>query len=91
MYEIENSSNLESYQKIQNFFKKHKIFIATISLNCKLKAKNEKDNVVIDIDSFAQNVALKENGIVSTKFGKRKKPASKRAIISVKAKKETKC
>lgn len=85
---IEDSVTMESYEEAKKFLKDKKISISTITLDCKLKGPNKKDTVVIDVDTFAKNVTLNEEGIVSVKFGNRKDPATNRTIVIIKAKKK---
>ncbi|MEM0354146.1 MAG: hypothetical protein QXW79_01055 [Thermoplasmata archaeon] len=77
-----NTNNLvRSYEEAKKFLQKHHILISTITLDCKL-------HTLIDIDSFARNVTLREDGIVSVKFGNRKNPAVNRTIVLLKNKKK---
>lgn len=78
---IVSGSTIQSYIEAKQFLKDHKISISTITLDCKLKT-------LIDVDKFAKNVVLKEDGIVSVKFGNRKDPATNRTIVIIKAKKK---
>ena len=85
--DIDNITNSVSDEKIIKFYleqKKfladHDIVISTITLDCKL-------HTLIDIDKFALNVSLRENEIVSVKYGNRKDPATNRTIVVIKAKK----
>nr|AEX62866.1 TATA-box-binding protein-like protein [Moumouvirus Monve] len=71
---IENIQNyINAYNDTKNFLKNHKISVSTITLDCKL-------GTLIDVDKFAKYVVLKENEIVSVKFGNRNDPATNRII-----------
>lgn len=72
---------IETYQAEKNFLKDHGITISTITLDCKL-------HTPIDVDKFAKNVVLREDEIVSVKFGNRKDPATNRTIVVIKNKKK---
>ena len=76
-----NCTILESYIKAKQFLENKKITISTITLDCKL-------HTLIDIDLFAKNVILSEEGIVSIKFGNRKDMATNRTIVVIKTKKK---
>lgn len=76
-----NKLTLERYNNEKKFLEEHKIIISTITLDCKLHTS-------IDVDKFAKNVVLKENEIVSVKFGNRKDPATNRTIVVIKTKKK---
>lgn len=71
----------KSYVEAKKFLCEHGITISTITLDCKL-------HTLIDVDKFAKNVALREDEIVSVKFGNRKDPATNRTIIVLKPKKK---
>lgn len=72
---------IESYIETKQFLKDHNITISTITLDCKL-------HTLIDVDKFAKNVILREDEIVSVKFGNRKDPATNRTIVVLKTKKK---
>lgn len=72
---------IETYQSEKKFLKDHGITISTITLDCKL-------HTPIDVDKFAKNVILREDEIVSVKFGNRKDPATNRTIVVIKNKKK---
>ena len=74
-----NNTSLQSYIDSKKFLADNKIKISTITLDCKL-------GVVIDIDKLAKYVVLREDGIVSIKYGDRKNPATNRTIVAVKKK-----
>jgi TATA-box binding protein (TBP) (component of TFIID and TFIIIB) len=76
-----NKIAIESYLEAKQFLKDHNITISTITLDCKL-------HTLIDVDKFAKNVILKEDEIVSVKFGNRKDPATNRTIVVLKNKKK---
>lgn len=80
-YAKDNSLIIESYQSAKKFLNDHKISISTITLNCNL-------HTLVDIDKFAEYVVLKEDEIVSVKFGNRKDPATNRTIVFIKPKKK---
>ena len=65
----------------KQFLKDHGISISTITLDCKL-------HTLIDVDKFAKNVVLREDEIVSVKFGNRKDIATNRTIVIIKSKKK---
>lgn len=71
----------KSYIEAKKFLNDHNIKISTITLDCKL-------GTLIDVDLFAKNVILKEDQIVSVKFGNRNDPATNRTIVVLKAKKK---
>lgn len=72
---------MDSYLEAKDFLKKNNILISTITLDCKL-------HTLIDVDVFAKNVVLREDEIVSVKFGNRKDAATNRTIIVLKNKKK---
>jgi TATA-box binding protein (TBP) (component of TFIID and TFIIIB) len=76
-----NKNVINSYFEAKQFLQDHGITISTITLDCKL-------HTLIDVDKFAKNVILKEDGIVSIKFGNRKDPATNRTIVVLKTKKK---
>lgn len=76
-----NKTAMQSYLEAKQFLKDNNITISTITLDCKL-------HTLIDVDKFAKNVILKEDGIVSIKFGNRKDPATNRTIVVLKTKKK---
>ena len=82
-HNIDNVSKMaiSSYLEAKQFLKNHNITISTITLDCKL-------HTLIDVDIFAKNVTLKEDEIVSVKFGNRKDPATNRTIVVLKTKKK---
>ncbi|MEM3062341.1 MAG: hypothetical protein QW303_02175 [Nitrososphaerota archaeon] len=79
--ENDTKNLVRSYKEARKFLQEHRILISTITLDCKL-------HTLIDIDSFARNVVLREDGIVSVKFGNRKNPAVNRTIVFLKNKKK---
>ncbi|AVL94749.1 TATA-box binding protein [Moumouvirus australiensis] len=81
---VENVQNyINAYNDTKNFLKNHNILVSTITLDCKL-------GTLIDVDKFAKYVVLKENEIVSVKFGNRNDPATNRIIpaANIKTKKK---
>lgn len=66
--------HIKSYVESKQFLSDHGIKISTISLDCKL-------GTLVNINNFSKYVVLKEDGIVSIKYGQRKNPASCRTII----------
>lgn len=72
---------IKSYLEARQFLKDHNISISTITLDCKL-------HTLIDVDKFSKNVILREDEIVSVKFGNRKDAATNRTIVILKAKKK---
>lgn len=79
--ENHNQTLIKSFMEAKQFLKDHNITISTITLDCKL-------HTLIDVDMFAKNVILKEDEIVSVKFGNRKDPATNRTIVVIKSKKK---
>ncbi len=75
------TDKIASLTESEKFLQEHNIKIATITINCKLHA-------LINLDVFAKNVDLYEDGIVSVKFGKRNDPATNRTIVIIKPKKK---
>lgn len=69
------------YTEAKDFLAEHRITVSTITLDCKLRTP-------IDVDKFAKNVVLRENEIVSVKFGNRKDRATNRTIVVLKNKKK---
>lgn len=78
---INGNSTIATYLEAKKFLKDNNILISTITLDCKL-------HTLIDLDKFAKNVILKEDGIVNVKYGNRKDPATNRTIIVIKTKKK---
>ena len=76
-----NKMAVDSYSEAKKFLKEHNITISTITLDCKL-------HTLIDVDKFAKKVILKEDEIVSVKFGNRKDAATNRTIVVIKTKKK---
>ncbi|AEQ33220.1 TATA-box-binding [Acanthamoeba polyphaga mimivirus] len=72
---------IETYMEAKNFLKNNNILVSTITLDCKL-------GTLIDVDRFAKYVVLKEEEIVSVKFGNRNNPATNRTIVVIKPKKK---
>lgn len=72
---------IKSFVDAKHFLETHNITISTITLDCKL-------HTLIDVDKFAKNVILREDEIVSVKYGNRKDPATNRTIVIIKAKKK---
>jgi len=72
---------MQSYHDAKQFLNDHNITISTITLDCKL-------HTLIDVDKFAKNVILREDEIVSVKFGNRTDPATNRTIVVIKSKKK---
>lgn len=72
---------IKTYHEAKQFLKDNNITISTITLDCKL-------HTLIDVDKFAKNVILKEDEIVSVKFGNRKDSATNRTIVILKSKKK---
>ncbi|CAH6420343.1 Transcription (TATA-box-binding) factor TFIID [uncultured virus] len=69
------------YTEAKDFLAENRITVSTITLDCKLRTP-------IDVDKFAKNVVLRENEIVSVKFGNRKDRATNRTIVVLKNKKK---
>src|SRR6266567_193883 len=80
-YDITSTNTVQSYADAIDFLEKHKIKISTITLDCKL-------HTLIDVDTFAQNIELKENEIVCIKYGNRNNTATNRTIVSFTPKKK---
>ena len=76
---VNANSIMKSYLESKKFLSDNKIKISTITLDCKL-------HTLVYIDKFAKHVVLKENGIVSVKYGYRKNPATNRTIVLIKKK-----
>jgi TATA-box binding protein (TBP) (component of TFIID and TFIIIB) len=76
-----NEMAINTYSEAKKFLEDHNISISTITLDCKL-------HTLIDVDKFAKNVVLKEDEIVSVKFGNRKDAATNRTIVFIKTKKK---
>lgn len=72
---------IKSFMDAKDFLETHNITISTITLDCKL-------HTLINVDRFAKNVILRENEIVSVKYGNRKDAATNRTIVIIKAKKK---
>ena len=77
----DKNSIAEHYNNKKNFLIRHSISISTITLDCKLKT-------IVLLDNFAKNVKLREDGIVSVKYGNRKDTATNRTIVVLKSKKK---
>lgn len=80
-YDVTSTNTVQSYADAIDFLEKHKIKISTITLDCKL-------HTLIDVDTFSQNVELKENEIVCIKYGNRNNTATNRTIVSLTPKKK---
>lgn len=78
-----NDTSTQSYIDSKKFLTDKKIKISTITLDCKL-------HVIVDTDKLAKYVILREDGIVSIKYGDRKNAATNRTIVAVKKKQSTK-
>lgn len=76
-----NQSIINKYREREKFLKDHGISISTITITCKL-------GCLIDVNMFAKYVVLRENGIVSVKYGNRKDNATNRTIVVIKSKKK---
>lgn len=72
---------MQSYLEAKKFLEDHHISISTITLDCKLQT-------LVNADLFAKNVILREEGIVSVKFGNRTDAATNRTIVVLKTKKK---
>lgn len=72
---------IKSFVDAKHFLENHKITISTITLDCKLHTS-------INVDKFAKNVILREDEIVSVKYGNRNDPATNRTIVIIKSKKK---
>ena len=70
-----------SLSTTDNFLRDHDIKISTITLDCKLRT-------LVNVDKFAKNIDLREDGVVSVKFGDRNNLATNRTIVVVKSKKK---
>jgi TATA-box binding protein (TBP) (component of TFIID and TFIIIB) len=78
----ENEEELEKrYLDLKKYLDARKISVSTITLDCKL-------HTLVDIDNFAKHVILKEDEIVSIKFGNRADPATNHTIVVLKNKKK---
>jgi TATA-box binding protein (TBP) (component of TFIID and TFIIIB) len=69
------------YIEAKKFLEEHCISISTITLDCKL-------HTIIDLDKFAKYVILRDDEIVSVKYGNRKDPATNRTIVMLNTKKK---
>lgn len=78
-----NDTNTQSYIDSKKFLTDKKIKISTITLDCKL-------HVIVDTDKLAKYIILREDGIVSIKYGDRKNSATNRTIVAIKKKQSTK-
>lgn len=76
-----NKFAIESYNQAKDFLDENNISISTITLDCKL-------GTLVDDKKFAKYVRLKEDGIVSVKYGDRKNLATNRTIVTTKPKKK---
>ena len=76
-----DKATINTYQESKKFLEDKNIKISTITLDCKL-------HTPINVDDFAKYVVLKEDGIVSIKYGDRKDTATNRTIVVIKAKKK---
>jgi hypothetical protein len=79
--EIKTKEQELSFAK--DFLEEHGITISTITLDCKLGS-------LININLFAKYLILKEDEIVSVKYGNRNNPATNRMIVVIPSKKKTK-
>lgn len=76
-----SQQTMNTYLEAKQFLKDNNITISTITLDCKL-------HTLIDVDKFAKNVKLRDDEVVSVKFGNRKDSATNRTIVIVKGKKK---
>ncbi len=72
---------MKSYIEAKKILKDNNITISTITLDCKL-------HTLVDVNKFAKNVILREDGIVSVKFGNRNDLVTNRTIVVLKNKKK---
>lgn len=79
--DTKSRKKIEMYMEAKKFLEEHNITISTITLNCKL-------HISIDLDKFAKNVVLREDEIVSVKYGNRKNPTTNRTIVMINTKKK---
>lgn len=77
----ELDATIQSYFDTKKFLRDHNITISTIALNCNI-------HTAIDVDKFAKNVVLKEDGIVCIKYGNRNGIITNRSIVVLKKKKK---
>lgn len=78
---VTNQIAIDKYREREKFLKDNGITISTITITCKL-------GCLIDVNNFAKYVVLRENGIVSVKYGNRKDNATNRTIVVIKSKKK---
>lgn len=72
---------INTYQEAKQFLQQYGISISTMTINCTLWTK-------VDIDTFARNVILRLDEIVSVKFGNPTDPSTNRTIVVIKSKKK---
>jgi TATA-box binding protein (TBP) (component of TFIID and TFIIIB) len=77
----QSKKTIKAFLESKQFLKDHNIKISTITLDCKL-------HTIINLDKFAKHVVLKEDEIVSIKFGNRTDTATNRTIVFIKPKKK---
>lgn len=77
----QSKKTIKAFLESKQFLKDHNIKISTITLDCKL-------HTIINLDKFAKYVVLKEDEIVSIKFGNRTDTATNRTIVFIKPKKK---
>jgi len=77
---IEVDNSIQSYENAKRFLKDHNIMISTITLDCKL-------HTLINVNLFAKHVILKEDEVVSVKYGDRNDLATNRTIVPLTSKK----
>ena len=84
IYCVANSvsdTTMRSYKRAKKFLKSNNILISTITLDCKLHS-------IIDVDAMAKYLILREDEVVSVKFGDRNDIATNRTIVIIKSKKK---
>lgn len=74
-------NTIQSYVDKKDFLVDNNITISTITLDCKL-------HTLINVDVFSKHVVLKEDGIVSIKYGNRNDIATNRTIVELRKKKK---
>jgi len=81
VFPIHIQTKEQEFEYAKKFLEEHKITISTITLDCKL-------GTLININLFAKYLVLKENEVVSVKYGHRNNPATNRTIVVIAAKKK---
>lgn len=73
--------HITAYYETKKFLKDKKILISTMTIVCKIGS-------LVDVETFAQKIILKKNGILFVKYGPRNDIATNRSIIQIKSKKK---